>query len=70
MSEQQPARYTVGDFCRRFGKSERQITHAIDAARIEPAFRVGIVRVFDEAAAEQLAATLRRIEGRKAVACA
>ena len=45
--------FTTGDLARHFGVSIAQLKYALETARVEPAERVGILRVYH---AEQLAA--------------
>lgn len=53
--------FTIGEIARRLGCQPSRIDYAIRSRNIEPAGRVGNLRVFSEANVEHIASELKRI---------
>lgn len=56
---------TTGDIARQTGASVAQINYAINAYRIEPAQRAGIIRLYDEHGVAAIRSALRRVANNK-----
>jgi len=60
-----PVQLTVGKLAERFRVPQHKVAHVIRSRNIRPAFRVGILRVFDEKAALEIERVLNRIEAKR-----
>jgi plasmid maintenance system antidote protein VapI len=60
-----PVQLTVGKLAERFHVQQHQVAHVIKSRNIRPAFRVGILRVFDEKAALEIERVLNRIKTKR-----
>jgi hypothetical protein len=60
-----PVQLTVGKLAERFRVPQHKVAHVIRSRNIRPAFRVGILRVFDEKAARQIEQALDRIKSKQ-----
>jgi len=58
---------TVPQLAREAGVTTRQADYAIREKEIQPAIRVGIIRLFDETGAHHLKEALEEIGGRREV---